>query len=236
MTDREIREFDSYVRTNTFGESIAAENAPGSTAAAKFAVIATVVAKLSPERANQVRNRNTSKEVLVRTLALEVQNIHRTAVSIALDEPGFADTFHLPANYTEGCVVACAEGFLKQLDAQTGDTAADTAAKAAKVAKFVAHEMSADFVTHLRNDCDAITAANKEAENKRENNVGNTANVGPTLKLAGDAVTSLNAIMHNRYANQPDKLAAWMTASHIERDPKRNSKKSDAPTPPTPPA
>ena len=44
------------------------------------------------------------------------------------------------------------------------------------------------------------------------------------------AVTTLDAVMHNKYSSQPDKMAAWLTASHIERDPKR------APTPPvTPP-
>lgn len=37
-------------------------------------------------------------------------------------------------------------------------------------------------------------------------------------------VTQLDAIMHNKYARDPDKLRAWSSASHIERAPKREKK------------
>ena len=42
------------------------------------------------------------------------------------------------------------------------------------------------------------------------------------------AVTTLDAIMHNKYASQPAKMAAWLTAAHIERDAQRGT------TPPAP--
>lgn len=228
MTDREIREFDSYARSNVFAGTIAAENAPGSVAAQNFDIIAAVVAQLSGERSNQVRHGNTSKEVIVRAVALELQNIHRTAIGIALSEPGFADTFHLPASANERDVVASADAFLKQLAPEEGDTPATLSIKSALANKFLAHDMNADFVAHLKSDRQDIADANKESETKHLGGVGNTALVGPALKRAGDAVTVLNAIMHNRYANQPDKLAAWLTASHVERDPKRSGKKPGA--------
>ena len=41
-------------------------------------------------------------------------------------------------------------------------------------------------------------------------------------------VTQLDAIMHNKYARNPDKLRAWESASHIERAPKREKKNSSA--------
>jgi hypothetical protein len=36
--------------------------------------------------------------------------------------------------------------------------------------------------------------------------------------MAMKAVTTLDAIMHNKYASPPAKMAAWLTAVHIERD------------------
>ena len=39
-------------------------------------------------------------------------------------------------------------------------------------------------------------------------------------------LTTLDAIMHNKYARNPDKLRAWQSASHIERAPQREKKPS----------
>ena len=41
-------------------------------------------------------------------------------------------------------------------------------------------------------------------------------------------LTTLDAIMHNKYARHPDKLSTWQSASHIERAPQREKKPSAA--------
>ena len=58
---------------------------------------------------------------------------------------------------------------------------------------------------------------------------GNTATIGTLIAQGMKAVTTLDAIMHNKYASQPAKMAAWLTAAHIERDAQRGT----TPTPPT---
>ena len=159
-----------------------------------------------------------------------MQNLTRTAAAIAQDEPGFADAFRPPNNSNEAALTTTADKFLLQLAVQPGDTAAAKTAKAALVAKFVAHEMSAGFVAHLQSDRDAVTADNAQHEKDRESGVGSTAAVSPLIQTGMKAVTTLDAVMHNKYSSQPDKMAAWLTASHIERDAQRG------PTPPvTPP-
>jgi hypothetical protein len=235
MDDREIRRFDSLDRVNTFRTTIAAEVLPHTVAAKNFDVISEVVNQLRPARTNRTRSANTSKEVLVQALQLDLQNITRTAIAIALEQPGFADTFRPPANSNEGAITATADAFLAQLAPQTGDSPATLAAKTALVAKFTEHDLNANFVTNLQNDRAAITAENARLETRREDSVGDNALVGPALKRGTDAVKVLDAIMHNRYGSQPDKLAAWLTASHVERDPQREKKKTPTPTPPTPP-
>ena len=50
-----------------------------------------------------------------------------------------------------------------------------------------------------------------------------------------DLLRKLDAIMHNKYANNAGVLAEWTTASHVERAPKRaKPEPSPPPPPPTP--
>ncbi|HEY5298372.1 MAG TPA: hypothetical protein VIK59_10645 [Verrucomicrobiae bacterium] len=91
--------------------------------------------------------------------------------------------------------------------------------------------MDANFVTALQTDRTAVTTAQNQQESNRETGVGNTATIGQLIAQGMKAMTTLDAIMHNKYASNPDKMAAWFTASHIERDAKRGK----TPPPQTPP-
>ena len=39
-------------------------------------------------------------------------------------------------------------------------------------------------------------------------------------------MTELDAMIHNKYTRQPEKLRAWQTASRVERAPQREKKPS----------
>ena len=54
--------------------------------------------------------------------------------------------------------------------------------------------------------------------------VESTGLIGHLLGQAGNDVTELDAIMHNKYARQPEKLRAWQSASRVERAPQRDKK------------
>jgi hypothetical protein len=151
-----------------------------------------------------------------------------------LTEPGFADSFRPPAQFNPSTLLTLADKFISQLAVQPGDSDAVTAAKAVLVNKFVAHEMAANFVTALQNDRAAYDTDLAQRETKRETGVGNTATIGMNMAKGMQIVTKLDAIMHNKYASQPAKMAAWLTASHIERDPHRGQPVAPTPTPPQP--
>jgi hypothetical protein len=221
MDNRETRRYDAFQRVKTFGTDNAADFAAGSTAQANFTIIGQVITGLDNAKAGQKPGRNTSKETLLDAIRLDIQNITRTAAAIAQTQPGFADAFRPPANNNEGALLTTADKFLQQFAAQP-----------ALVAQFVAHEMSPTFVTNLQTDRAAVTTTQTQQESKRETGVGNTATIGSLIGQGMKALTTLDAIMHNKYASSPDKLAAWFTASHIERDAKRSNPQ---PTPQTPP-
>jgi hypothetical protein len=57
--------------------------------------------------------------------------------------------------------------------------------------------------------------------------VSATAETASKLGQMNVAVRILDGIVKNRYANDPGKLAAWISASHVEKAPK----KKEPPTP-----
>jgi len=237
MTDREQCRTDRVGRVIVFGDQNAADFTPTGKAAKAFIRLKAIQKALDLAKvAQQVPTGRTALEVLFDALRLDLQNIARTARSIAQEQPGFADAFRLPDEPTDHNLLTTADTFVDHLavkmqDGKPVDDAATQARKAAMVAEFVAHELPADFVTHLQDDAKAIRDDQQAHEKDREDGVGGTAIIGPLLKEANDLIETLDAIMHNKYSRVPDKLRAWKSASHTERAPQRE-KKPQAPTPP----
>ena len=220
MNDRETRRYDMFVRVRTFGQNNAADFPAGSTGATHFASLNQVIAGLDTAKAGQKGGVGaTAKSVLIDTLRLDMQNIARTARAIAQDEPGFADKFSLPANPAQTALLTAADAFLVALN------------QAGMAAKFIAHAMPANFVQTFQSDRSAVNSAQGSMESDRESSVASTASVGSLIQDGMKEITYLDAIMHNKYGANPDTMAAWMSASHIERDPQR-AKVQPTPTPP----
>jgi hypothetical protein len=118
-----------FVRVQTFGTDNSADFAPASTAATNLATVTTVVNGLNTAKAGQKPGRDTSKEVLLDAIRLDLQNITRTAAAIDQTTPGFADSFRPPAQFNPNALLTTADKFIQQLTAQP-----------ALVAQFVAHE------------------------------------------------------------------------------------------------
>lgn len=219
-----------FKRVQIFGQTYIVDFATGSVAVTNFGVIGQVITGLDNAKILQKPGDDTAYGVLVHNIRLDVENIARTAKAIDQDQPGFADAFRLPDNYNPGSWLDTADKFIQQLAVQTSDTPAAQAAKAALVAQFVAHEMDANFVAHLQADRAAVTGDAGQREDKRETGVGNTAIIRTLIDQGLKAVNNLDAIMHNKYDSQPDKLAAWLTASHVERATRHATTPAPAPT------
>jgi hypothetical protein len=219
MNDRETRRYEMFGRVQTFGKDNAADFPAGSKAAGHFASLAQVLKDLDTEKAQQGGGTATAKEVLFDALRLDLQNITRTARAIAAAEPGFADKFRLPDSPGQTALLTAADAFVLELD------------KAGVAAKFTAYELPADFVQDLKDDLAAIAGADTAMESDDQEGVASTAAVGRLIKAGMAEIAQLNAIMHNKYARNPDKLRAWQSASHIERAPKREKKPAPVPAP-----
>ena len=232
MNDRDQRRNDRATRVQTFGVENDADFAVGGNAKTHFANIDDFLVQLDAAKAGQAPSR-VSKQTLLDALGIDLQNIARTAREIAKTENGFAAPYRIPDNTSESGVTIHTDAVLLRLEDQPADSTAVLSAKAALRDRFIAYELPADFVTHLRADHAAITQANKTNQGEVLGGVENTGLIGELLGKINDEISQLNAIMHNKYTRQPEKLRAWQSASHVERAPQREKK---PPTPPTPPA
>ena len=66
----------------------------------------------------------------------------------------------------------------------------------------------------------AIEAAQAAADTGTEQTGGATGGIAAAIKEMSRLMNKLNAIVKNKYAENPQKLAAWTIASHLEAAPK----------------
>ena len=224
MNERETRRYEMFGRVQTFGQDNQDDSAPDSVAATSFANLAQIIQDLDAAKvAQQGGPTAASKEVLLDALRLDLQNVVRTARAIAQDAPGFADPYLLPDSASQTAFLTTADAIILELQ------------KPGVAAQFIAHELPADFVKNLEDDRKAIDAAKTAAQSGDNESVASTAAIGRLIADGMKEVTTLDAIMHNKYTRDPAKLRAWKSASHVERAPQRE-KKPEPPTPTPPPA
>ena len=232
MNDRDIRRYDRGTRVQTYGVENAADFLAGGKARTHFANIDGFMDELDDAKAGQSPNR-VSKETLLDALGTDLQNIARTARQMEAKENGFAAPYRIPDNTSESAVTTHTDGVLLRLEDQPADSPAVKTAKTALRARFVEYELPSDFVVHLRADRAALTEANRRNQGEVQGGVENTGLIGELLKKINDEIAELDTLMHNKFTRQPEKLRAWLSASHVERAPQRE-KKTAPPAPPAP--
>ncbi len=95
---------------------------------------------------------------------------------------------------------------------------------------FVEFGLAGSFINDLETDITNFAQAITEQGNSLTNRVGATANIDSAIDKGLKAVKRLNAVIVNKYADNPAKLAEWTSAAHVEKAPKKKPE-----TPPLPP-
>ena len=199
------------VRVNNFGIAHAANFTATSTGATLFAAVGAGVPKVSASAEQQFSGTTTAtsgtdtKAIEFQLLHDDIMAIHQTARTLAQTTPGLDDKFPLPHNLTYGNILNTARAF-----------ATDAAPFAAD---FIACEMPATFLAQLATDTTGFAAATDTQSGGKGTQVKGTAGIGTNLQIAFQAVHGLDAIVKNKYQNDPATLAQWTTARHVVRAP-----------------
>jgi hypothetical protein len=226
VNDTENRKHSRYVRVRGFGEGHANDFTPTSLGKQLFAALGVIITEIDGYAASEVsgigdaREGTETRRQAREELRADLEAIARTARAMASDVPGLEDKFRLPRNTNDQHLLAAARAF-----------ATDAVPLKAQV---IAHELPTDFLEDLNADIAALEAAIANQASGRGSHVSARAAIDDAIERADEVVRKLDAIVKNKYANNPSVLAEWLSASHTERAPRR--RKTAPPPPPTPPA
>ena len=137
----------------------------------------------------------------------DLRAINRTAKSMAHEMAGFDEKFRMPRTSGYGAVIIAARAFLADA----------TPLKSV----FLEYDLPEDFLTDLGADIAAFDAAEGDQGSGLTERVGATRELDEAIRAGTTALRRLDPIIKNKCRSDAGKLAQWITASHIERAPRK---------------
>ena len=148
-----------------------------------------------------------------------LKEINLAANAFKEEVPAGSDLkFRMPRNRSHQSVLATAQAF--------HDDAVPLEAK------FIEYGLDKNFLADLQTLIDNIKTAQSSADSSEEQKAAATGGLIDAARRGMANSRKLNAIVRIKYADNPQKLASWTVASHLEKAPKK--KAATNPTPPTP--
>jgi hypothetical protein len=225
MEDTHNRRREMFLRVQGFGTAHSADFGRNGLGSQLLTELDGIVDQLSTHAATEASGRGTAKQgTTTRAAAREalrddLEAINRTARAMAEDTPGINDKFRFPRGNNDQNLLSAARAF-----------AADAVPFSAQ---FIGHEMPADFLTDLATDIANLEAAISHQAGGVGGHVAAGVAIDETVDQGLVIVRKFDAIVRNKYADNPATLAEWTSASHTERAPRRST--PGAPPPGTSP-
>jgi hypothetical protein len=203
-----------FIREDQYNKDNQTDFPPGSVAHEQFAEIAAVITLINEISAHQAirfgdarfgfGNKATARE----HLREHITEIGEIVPSMAYKIPGIDVKFRVPRNLTDAEMLALGRAFY--------------ADSAAYEADFVRFELDADFRAQLLDALEEFEASLGAPITAHEAQVAATAELGAAIRRGMIAHRILKGLLRQKYRRNPGKLAAWLSASHLEKLPKRD--------------
>ncbi len=213
MNDSDRRRYEMLVRVKQFGIDNAGDFS--GIATTKFNLVGTLVDDTESqaaaqqsgfsEAAQQFEVKDTARENL-RDL---MSDTARTARSMEYEFDGIADKFRFQRNMNDADLLARARAFIIEA--------------APYNANFKDYGLSNDLVAELTPLADAFEASFSTTASATAEHVAATAETSSKIREGMVAVRVLDGIVQNKYSSDPGKLAAWLSAKHVEKAPKKQT-------------
>lgn len=82
---------------------------------------------------------------------------------------------------------------------------------------FIALAFADDFLDEMNQRVAAFGNADDEQDTSLQGQTGAHGGLSATIQAGLKVTKQLNVLMQNLYKTMPDKLAAWLTAAHVQR-------------------
>jgi hypothetical protein len=208
---QKISSLESALKTtDAFGIKYAADFLAASLGGQQFALIHTAVPLLSGLGATQVSGTEQTYSAILAKVAgrfhlhddmIGITNAAHSLVLLGTD--GLAGKFLMPHSNGDQALLNSARAF-----------AADAVAFAAAL---ISVGLPATFLTQLNADITAFESLITTKGTALTGQAGATGGLANAAHQAAVALHVLKTIVPNTYKNNPAKLAAWATASHVQK-------------------
>jgi len=150
-----------------------------------------------------------AKASLLSYILRQMKTIRETALSVEPQQPGISQNFNMPASSSAESIIEAARAFV----------AAATPLKPL----FLSREMPENFLEVLTDSIQIYEEAVNNSNLHSANRVAARAMVSDVCSQILAVRRELDPIVRNKYRDDPEKLALWETASHLERPARRSA-------------
>ncbi|PYS49037.1 MAG: hypothetical protein DMF68_11265 [Acidobacteria bacterium] len=224
MDDLQTNYYEMFMRTDNFGAEHSTDFPEPSLGGQKFGSLRALIAELEQHSTAQSSSKSAArastgmKRGAKKDLRQKMVAVSDTARVIDLSIPGTAANFRMPTTNGDQALLSAARAFVEKATPLKDE--------------FTKREMPADFLDDLRGAISAFEATLDSKNVNTEKRVTATAAIDTLVERGRTIVRELDAIVRNKYRNDPATLAGWESATHVERPAKRK-KVAGTPTPTT---
>jgi hypothetical protein len=203
------RTLGMFVRVDAFHAERAQAFPADSLGSQQFAIVAETIQHLNEALTTQtsglssVQQATASRAEASERLRDDMQAVARTARVMAEDTPGLENKFRLPRSGSDQALLIAARAFITDAIPLKDE--------------FLRHELHPTFIEDMQADMADLERAMGVQNTGRDTHVTATASIDSVFGRGMKAARRLDAIVRNKYRNDPATLAAWESARHVER-------------------
>ena len=225
MDTLETKRQEMFMRVCEYCTQFASTFPTGSYGLGLFEMLSEVVEGLKAHALNQsqgrssVRKSSASKAAARDELLRLMEAISHTARVIAYTIPGLENKFRMPRGIGDQALLTLARSFASDAEPLK--------------AEFTKRGLAASFIQDLKDLASEFDAAINQKVQHRGKQVAATAAIDGLIERGIRIVRELDALIRNIFSNDASALAAWESASHVEKPTRRGKSKSKgSPEPP----
>lgn len=226
MNDRITRQLEAFIRVRELRTTLAQRIPATSLADTLMTRIGQLIAQIENASAQQssggraAQEATASKSLAREELLEDLNRISRTARSMRRTMPGLEEKFRSPGRLGDQELLTLARAYA-------------TDALPLK-SEFIQRGLPENFLEDLNQDIEAFEEAITRQTQGGSAQVSATATIEDLAAQGMETLRELDPIMRNIFDNDAATLAAWTSARHIERAPRRRRDETPPPPQPTP--
>jgi hypothetical protein len=207
-----------------FGESHTSSFPIGSLATQKFQAIAAVIEEVEAHGMAQSGGKGaaqagtSAKRAAREDLREKMVAMRETALAMEEITPGVSVNFRVPRTNGDQALISAARAFVEAATPLKNE--------------FLQRELPATFLEDLAAAVTRFENALNEKNTNTEKRIAATAAISSSLERGMRLVRELDPIIRNKFRGDAAALAAWASASHVARPPKRRAPQTTPATPP----